>query len=328
MSVGSIRRKCLAIPATLVAVFAIAAVSAAPALASGKPFVETKPATEKHINEATLNGVVNPNGAETKYHFEYGTTDSYGKSTAAVSVGSGTTNLEELQKITGLSALTEYDFRIVATNSNGTTNGSNKAFISAGPEFKPVPTKKKFTSASGAALIANEGYGNYIECTKSSATGEITSARKLGKVIEVFTGCDGSGFGHRGCSTNSVGAKAGEIVTNPLSGELGLVAKGVGTGVGLRLEAETGKSWFTLQGSECNIEAVVDGTLAAEVSPVGVGPVLKSKLTFQAGASGEEIKEITLDSDQVEKLELDYGAGRMYVVATDELTFEEALEVT
>ena len=50
--------------------------------ASGKPTVETKAATSLSETGATLNGLVNPNGAETKYSFEYRTTESYGTKTA------------------------------------------------------------------------------------------------------------------------------------------------------------------------------------------------------------------------------------------------------
>jgi hypothetical protein len=114
--------------AALVAVLAVGAVSAAPALASGKPFVETKPPTSVTEEGATLNGVVNPNGAETKYYFEYGETTSYGKKTAEASAGSGTSNLEVSKAITGLSLLKTYHFRVVATNSNGTTDGSDESF--------------------------------------------------------------------------------------------------------------------------------------------------------------------------------------------------------
>ncbi len=85
----------------LTAILALGALTASSALASGKPSVETKLATGVNLLEATLNGTVNPNGAETKYYFEYGETASYGKTTASVSAGSGTSNLEESSKISG-----------------------------------------------------------------------------------------------------------------------------------------------------------------------------------------------------------------------------------
>ena len=109
----------------------------------GKPTGETKEATSISESGATLNGIVNPRGAETKYYFEYGTTESYGSKTAEVSAGSGITNLEESKAITGLSASTTYDFRIVATNSHGTFDGANKTFSTTG---KPTVETKEATN--------------------------------------------------------------------------------------------------------------------------------------------------------------------------------------
>ena len=95
---------------------------------SAKPTAETKPATSVGETTATLKGTVNPKGAETKYYFEYGTTESYGSKTAEVSAGSGTANVEVSKEITGLLRNTTYDFRVVATNVNGTTDGANQKF--------------------------------------------------------------------------------------------------------------------------------------------------------------------------------------------------------
>jgi hypothetical protein len=126
---------------------------------TGKPSVETKPATSVSETGATLNGVVNPRGAETKYYFEYGTTESYGTKTAEVSAGSGTTGVEENKTITGLTAGTEYYFRIVATNTHGTTDGSNQRFMATAWSVleAPIPT--------GASASSLEG----VSCTSSTA---------------------------------------------------------------------------------------------------------------------------------------------------------------
>jgi hypothetical protein len=95
---------------------------------SAVPKAETKAATGVTETGATLNGTVNPEGSETKYYFEYGTTESYGTKTAEASAGSGTTSLEESKAITGLVAGTTYDFRLVAKNNEGTFDGANAEF--------------------------------------------------------------------------------------------------------------------------------------------------------------------------------------------------------
>ena len=76
---------------------------------------------------ATLNGTVNPNGSTvTACTIEYGTSTSYGQSaTCSPSPGSGSSAVAVSAAVTGLSANTTYDFRVVATNAGGTTKGSN-----------------------------------------------------------------------------------------------------------------------------------------------------------------------------------------------------------
>ena len=76
---------------------------------------------------------MNPRGSETKYSFEYGTTEGYGFKTAEATAGSGTSNVEKSKAITGLTANTTYHFRIVATNSHGTVDGSDGVFSSGQP---------------------------------------------------------------------------------------------------------------------------------------------------------------------------------------------------
>jgi hypothetical protein len=79
-------------------------------------------------SSATLNGTVNPNGLATTYVFQWGRTTSYGNDTAVTSVGSGTINNAASAKISGLRSYTVYHYRLVATNSAGTTYGADKSF--------------------------------------------------------------------------------------------------------------------------------------------------------------------------------------------------------
>jgi streptogramin lyase len=110
-------------------------------------------ATKVEAKGATLNGIVNPNGATTKYYFEYGTTESYGKTTAEESVGSGTSNLEESKAITGLAASAKYDVRIVTTNSSGTTYGLNQVFMTSAA--KPKVETKAATNVTETGTTLN-----------------------------------------------------------------------------------------------------------------------------------------------------------------------------
>ena len=102
---------------------------AAGAKAAPAPTVTTESATEITSSSVILNGTVNPNGESTTYYFEYGTSTSYGSNTPTTSAGSGTADVSVSANITGLSPNTTYHFRIVATNSAGTSYGSDKTFI-------------------------------------------------------------------------------------------------------------------------------------------------------------------------------------------------------
>jgi hypothetical protein len=113
---------------------------------ASKPYVETKPATSVGAKEATLNGIVNPEGQETKYYFEYGQTTAYGTKTAEASAGSGTSNVEESKAITGLEPEKIYDFRIVATNGTGTSYGSNQS-VATGWAVQPTPNPTGATNS-------------------------------------------------------------------------------------------------------------------------------------------------------------------------------------
>ncbi len=95
--------------------------------ATGPPVVTTKPATNVASVSATLNGSLDPHGLTTSVHFQYGTTTSYGLTTAPQSQ-SGNTYRNVSGNISGLTTHTTYHFRIVATNSAGTRFGSDRTF--------------------------------------------------------------------------------------------------------------------------------------------------------------------------------------------------------
>ncbi|MGO8904736.1 MAG: hypothetical protein ACLQMH_03845 [Solirubrobacteraceae bacterium] len=77
---------------------------------------------------ATLRGIVNPESLKATYRFEYGTSTTYGASApvAAATVQAGVTNQAASQAITGLKPETTYHYRLLATNSSGTTAGRDR----------------------------------------------------------------------------------------------------------------------------------------------------------------------------------------------------------
>lgn len=80
---------------------------------------------------ADLTAQINPNLGDTTYHFQYGTSTGYGTSIPVpdADIGSGATDVAVTQHLTGLSANTEYHWRVVATNVAGTTTGVDHTFV-------------------------------------------------------------------------------------------------------------------------------------------------------------------------------------------------------
>jgi len=87
---------------------------------SQPPKAVTMPATNVRVDNAVLNGVVNPNGLATNAWFEWGidNTALTGRSPDLLA-GSGTTDNQVLFTATGLQQRTTYYFRIAAINSAG-----------------------------------------------------------------------------------------------------------------------------------------------------------------------------------------------------------------
>lgn len=92
------------------------------------PTVVTGVTTAITRTGATLNATVNPNGAVTSATFEYGPTTAYGITTPVQSLGSGNIVIGVGGMVSGLACNTLYHFRAMATNSSGTTNGSDVTF--------------------------------------------------------------------------------------------------------------------------------------------------------------------------------------------------------
>jgi hypothetical protein len=101
------------------------------------PAVTTTAASNVTTSGATLNGTVNPNGADASYHFQYGTSTSYGSVTTTGDAGSGSSAVNESASISGLQSSTTYHYRLVASNSGGTTNGSDQTFTTGSSQQSP-----------------------------------------------------------------------------------------------------------------------------------------------------------------------------------------------
>lgn len=137
-----------------------------------KPTVTTESASSISSTSATLNGSVNPHGLSTTYKFEYGTAKGVlSTSTASVSAGSGTTSAKVSTGVANLEPGTLYYFRISATNSAGTSTGSEFTFttsaLTTNWEIQSTPnptgaTSSRLTFGSCTGSTACTSVGHYV----------------------------------------------------------------------------------------------------------------------------------------------------------------------
>jgi len=145
------------------------------------PVATTEPATGVGTEGGTLNGVVNPQGISTTYHFEYGTTTSYGSSTPeSSSLGNGISNIAVNQAISGLSQGTTYHFRVVAKNLEGTTYGSDRTFKTAATgtsgQISGMAVAEPFNGSSSSLASFSTNWSPLGWASGTSPKGEDTTA--------------------------------------------------------------------------------------------------------------------------------------------------------
>ncbi|MFN3533146.1 MAG: SBBP repeat-containing protein [Candidatus Brocadia sp.] len=95
------------------------------------PTVTTGDAADITVNTATLKGVVNANGLTATAWFEYGDTSGGPYSHTTTQTVTGTSDTPISAPLSGLSAGTKYYYRLVAENTAGKTEGSEKTFTTS-----------------------------------------------------------------------------------------------------------------------------------------------------------------------------------------------------
>jgi len=103
--------------------------------------VDASYATEVGPTEATLHTAVNPLGNDTRYLFQYGTQSCQANPSACTNapaapgedIGAGTEDVAKSQRLTGLTPNTTYFYRVLATNTLGTTEGPERTLTTPEP---------------------------------------------------------------------------------------------------------------------------------------------------------------------------------------------------
>ncbi|HTZ64055.1 MAG TPA: hypothetical protein VMB51_08120 [Solirubrobacteraceae bacterium] len=112
--------------------------------------LETGTAKEITTDGATLAGSILPDGFETNYHFEWGTSIGYGNETGLTSAGAGSGAVEATATLADLQPNTTYHYRLVGQNQFGVTIGADRSLTTSGPPriATEAPTELTHTSAT------------------------------------------------------------------------------------------------------------------------------------------------------------------------------------
>ena len=115
------------------------------------PTVEALSSSGLTAESADLSATVNPQGIDTHYHFEYGTSTAYGSSAPVAEADLGSANLPHPVEvhITGLEKHVTYHFRVVATNALGTTASEDQTFNF----YPPSCPNEALRQQTGAAFL-------------------------------------------------------------------------------------------------------------------------------------------------------------------------------
>jgi hypothetical protein len=186
-------------------------------------------ATSGSVDQTTststvLTGAVNPNGADTTYDFEYGTSPNYGETTSPVDAGSGMTDISITTSLTGLSPGATYYYRLVAANADGTTYGQASTFeTSAVPTVTTgATTSISATSESVAGAVNPNGADTtyYFEYGPTASFGHKTpvddagAAQSAVSVAATVTGLTaGKSYDVALVATNALGTVVGSTQT-------------------------------------------------------------------------------------------------------------------
>ena len=206
------------------------------------PTVTTLAATGVTATNATLNGTVNPGGGTTTAYFQYGLTTNYGSFSATNSLVATNTALSVSSLIGGLSLGTTYHFRLLASNSAGSTNGANLTFTTS--PLVPTVTTLAATgvTATNATLngTVNPGggtttvyfrYGWTTNYGSFSATNSLAATNLTLSVSNLISGLSpGTTYHFRLVASNSSGSANGADLTFTTVGSLVTTTSDAGAG--------------------------------------------------------------------------------------------------
>jgi hypothetical protein len=189
-------------------------------------------------------------------------------------------------------------------------------------EWESGAIKKKFTGVGGAATLETV-HAVKVTCKAETSNGEFTSAKAVGNINVVFTGCESLGYK---CKTPT--SAEGEIVTNPLAGSL--VWEKFKKKVAIDLVPQDGE-WF-VEFTCGPAMAKVEGSVMTNVPVDKTETKVTQKFTAKKGkqkpeyyytATDQKVQDVLISKIGGPGAELEQSGQTVTNVQTD----EEALEV-
>lgn len=148
------------------------------------PLPENQHVTDLEPTSVTLAADLNPEGEETTYHFEYGTTDSYGQSTPTEILPTEGFDAEAVEvDLEELIPDTTYHFRLCATNADATVCGPDATFTTLPAVDIKAQWATEITSTSAVLNAELDPLGVaaqwWIEYGTSTSYGQSTAEGSL-----------------------------------------------------------------------------------------------------------------------------------------------------
>ena len=247
----------------------------APLSGGTQPVTVTAPASSMLNGTATLNGMVNPLGADTTAWFEWGTSTNYGQPTAPANAGSGADVVPVSAALSNLTQGLTYHYRCVASNSLTVVRGSDRTF------WTPVIT------LNGPNPLTNECHVPFVDPQAAASARLLATA--AGSRHRLALKADGSvaGWGDNFYGQINIPAAATNVMTIAAGGRHSLALKADGAVIGW---GANDYGQITIPASATNIVAIAAGdahslALRSDGSVVGWGTNNYGQITIPANAT-------------------------------------------
>jgi hypothetical protein len=169
--------------------------------------------------------------AGASYHFDYGTTTAYGSSTASTPLADGNSAIPVTANLTGLAPGTTYHYRLVVTNTDGTTTGADKTFTTASAPTVTTggASNVKQNSVTLSGTVDAHGqpatftfqYGTAAAYGSQTVSAGVPAGTGPVTVTRTITGLKaGQGYHYRLVATNATGTANGSDATFKTKGRV------------------------------------------------------------------------------------------------------------